>query len=129
MPIVYPATSNSKQNFLTRVATETVSSSVQGCLMYNKNDIPSFDFKVTIKSTKLRFNDGKGWLNNVWFYNIGSGWSVTNFDDTKYGNQTFYTNNPIGEVGLSFYPGEYDLFFYEPASSVNPTFVKRIIVN
>jgi hypothetical protein len=128
MPIVYPATSNSKQNFLTRVATETVSSSLNGCLMYNKNDIPSFDFKVTIKSVNP--TNGSGFSSgNVWFYSVGSGWSVTNFQFDNYGNQTFYTNNPIGEVNLQFGVGKYDLYYYEPASSVNPTFVKRLTVN
>ena len=129
MPIVYPATSNSKQNFLTRIATETVSSSLNGCLMYNKNDIPSFDFKVTIKSVNPTGGGGLGSSSNIWFYSMGSGWSVTNFQMDNYGNQTFYTNNPVGEVGLQFGKGQYDLYYYEPASSVNPTFVKRLTVN
>jgi hypothetical protein len=43
--------------------------------------------------------------------------------------RTFYTNNPINEVGLQFGTGQYDLYYYEPASSINPTFVKRITVN
>ena len=129
MPIVYPATSNSKQNFLTRVATETVSSSLNGCLMYNKNDIPSFDFKVTIKSVNPNVGGRLGSSSNIWFYNMGSGWSVTYFQMDNYGNQTFYSNNPVGEVGLQFEKGQYDLYYYEPASSVNPTFVKRLTVN
>jgi len=128
MPIIYPAIVNDKKNFLTRIATETISTGVQGCLMYNKNDIPTFDFKVTIKSVNPTngsgFNSG-----NVWFYNTGSGWSVTNFQFDNYGNQTFYTNNPVGEVGLEFARGQYDLLFFEPASSKTPTFIKRIIVN
>ena len=128
MPITYPSASNGKQNFLTRIPTETISSSVMGCLMYNKNDIPNFDFKVTIKSVNP-IGGGLGSNSNIWFYNIGSGWSVTNFQMTNYGNQTFYTNNPVGEVGLQFGIGQYDLYYYEPASSVNPTFVKRITVN
>ena len=129
MPITYPLISNSKQNFLTRIATETVSSSINGCLMYNKNDIPSFDFKVTIKSVNPVINSGIGSSSNVWFYSMGSGWSVTNFQFDNYGNQTYYTNNPVGEVSLQFGTGKYDLFYYEPASSANPTFVKRITVN
>jgi hypothetical protein len=54
---------------------------------------------------------------------------VTNFQFDNYGNQTFYTNNPVGEVGLEFARGQYDLLFYEPASSKTPTFIKRITVN
>ena len=125
MPIVYPAIVNEKKNFLTRVLSETITTGVQGCLMYNKNDIPTFDFKVTIKTVNTAGSNG----GNVWYYNIGSGWSVTNFQFDNYGNQTFYTNNPIGEVGLEFMRGQYDLYFYEPANSKTPTFIKRITVN
>jgi hypothetical protein len=125
MPITYPAIVNEKKNFLTRVTTETITSGVQGCLMYNKNDIPTFDFKVTIKTVNAAGSNG----GNVWFYNIGSGWSVTSFQFDNFGNQTFYTNNPVGEVGLEFMKGQYDLYFYEPANAKTPTFVKRITVN
>jgi hypothetical protein len=125
MPITYPAIVNEKKNFLTRVPTETITSGVQGCLMYNKNDIPTFDFKVTIKTVNAAGSNG----GNVWFYNIGSGWSVTSFQFDNFGNQTFYTNNPVGEVGLEFMKGQYDLYFYEPANAKTPTFVKRITVN
>lgn len=128
MPITYPPIVNEKKNFLTRVASETIASGTQGCFMFKKNDIPTFDFKVTIKSVNPTNSSGLSG-GNVWFYNIGSGWSVTNFQFDNYGNQTFYTNNPIGEVGIQFQRGQYDLFFYEPASSKSPTFVKRIIVN
>lgn len=128
MPITYPQRFNNKKNFLTRIATETISKDTIGCLMYIKNDIPSFDFKVIIKSVNL--TDGPGIATkNIWFYSIGSGWSVTNFQFDNFGNQTFYTNNPIGEVGIQFLTGQYVLYFYEPSVSKDPTFIKRLIVN
>lgn len=128
MPITYPKRFNNKKNFLTRVSTETVSKDTTGCLIYVKNDIPSFDFKVIIKSVNP--TNGSGFSSqNVWFYNMGSGWSVTNFQFDNFGNQTFYTNNPIGEVGIQFAVGQYDLFYFEPSVSKNATFIKRLIVN
>jgi hypothetical protein len=124
MPIIYPDRYNGKKNFLTRIATDTISKDTSGCLMYTKNDISSFDFKVTIKSVKPHGTDD----GHVWFYGIGSGWSVTGYQFDNNGNQSFYTNNPVGEVGIGFSKGEYDLYFYEPSTSSNPTFIKRLVV-
>ena len=124
MPITYPDRYNGKKNFLTRIATDTISKDTSGCLMYTKNDISSFDFKVTIKSVKPHGTDD----GHVWFYGIGSGWSVTGYQFDNNGNQSFYTNNPVGEVGIGFSKGEYDLYFYEPSTSSNPTFIKRLVV-
>jgi hypothetical protein len=129
MPIIYPQRYNNKKNFLTRIATETISKDTSGCFIYVKNDIPSFDFKVIVKSVNPTNGSGLGSSQNVWFYSMGSGWSVTNFQFDNFGNQTFYTNNPIGEVSIQFGTGQYDLYFFEPSASKNATFIKRLIVN
>jgi hypothetical protein len=129
MPIIYPQRYNNKKNFLTRIATETISKDTSGCFIYTKNDIPSFDFKVIIKSVNPTNGSGLGSSQNVWFYGMGSGWSVTNFQFDNFGNQTFFTNNPISEVNIQFGTGQYDLYFFEPSASKNATFIKRLIVN
>lgn len=127
MPIIYPSVYNNKKNFLTRIKSDTISSGLDGCLIYQKNGIPSFDFKVTIRSVFPTNNSGFD-SENVWFYGMGSGWSVTNFQFDNFGNQTFYTNNPISEVSIGFRKGKYTLDFYEPSTSKYPTFTKTLVV-
>lgn len=126
MPIIYPATYNGIKNLLVRIPTDTILSSFNNgtatCFIYTKNDIPTFDFKVTVKSIFPPSGQENMWMQN------GTAWSISSFDMHNYGNQTFYTNNPVGPVNIYFYKGEYDLLFYEPANATNPTFIKRLVV-
>jgi hypothetical protein len=127
MPIIYPDRFNGKKNALVRIPNETISKDTQFCFYYQKNDIPTFDYKVIVKSTK-KPGGGLGGGSNIWFYSNNGGWNVSNFDFDNFGNQTFYSQNPIGEISISFGVGEYDLYFYEPSSSPSPTFIKHLIV-
>ena len=131
MPISYPLTYNGKRNFLTRVPFDTVINAVApGCLMYTKNNIANFDLKVIVKS--LNPTDSSSIMSrsqsDFWVFSSGSGWSSTEFLKNDYGNQTFSAKNITGEASLKFWKGKYDIFFFEPATSKNPTFVKRITV-
>ena len=127
MPITYPDRFNGKKNALVRIPSETISKDTQFCFYYQKNDIPTFDYKVIVKSTK-KPDGGLGGGSNIWFYSNNGGWNVSNFDFDNFGNQTFYSQNPIGEISIQFAVGEYDLYFYEPSSSPSPTFIKHLIV-
>lgn len=121
MPISFPTPFNGKKNFLERIKNDTTN--VGGCLMFVNNGIPGITFKVIIKSDEL-------WVvgRNIWGFNGGEGWSWTTWQVDNFGNQSFYTKNPVGEINIGFNPGKYYLYFYEPASSPNPTFTKTLVV-
>ncbi len=123
-PIQYSDTYNSAINFLRKKPIDSIPlSQSQGYLHLTQN-IPGIIFKVTIK-TVLPAN-----TQSVWFYNTSpAGWTVSNFDFTNFGNQTYSVTNYVTPVSLGFSGvGGFDLLFYESSNAIVPTYTKRIII-
>jgi hypothetical protein len=129
MPLLYPPIYNNTKNLLVKVNTDTISQGQQYTFYTKKNEVNNFDFKVIIKGEISNANDStNGRFNGSWGYGIGNGWTVSSFDYSNLGNQTFYNNNLDNAIYLNFNKGNYYLNFYEPSTSQNPTFIKKIVV-
>lgn len=128
MPLLYPPIYNNTKNLLVKVNTDTITQGQQYILYSKKNEVTNFDFKVIIKGELSNLNDStSGKFNGSWSYG-GSSWTVSSFDASNFGNQTFYNNNLDNAIYLNFNKGNYYLNFYEPSTSQNPTFIKKIVV-
>lgn len=129
MPLLFPQSYNGTKNLLERISTDTITQGVQYSLYSKKNEIPIFDFKVVIKGELSNANDStNGKFVGGWGYNIGSSWTVSSYDYSNLGNQTFYNNNLDNGLYLNFNRGNYYLNYYEPSTSPTPTFIKKLVV-
>jgi hypothetical protein len=133
MPIKYPSIYNGRKNILERIESDTLVEGPPGfySVMFSNTGVKNFEFKFLLKADSL-FNDGTatGFQSYYWIYDPGnSNWIVPNvFQFDNYGNQTFFTSDPLPESKIQFKRGSYTLYFYEPSSSVVPTFIKKILV-
>jgi hypothetical protein len=136
MPLKYPSIYNGRKNILERIERDTL---VEGppdfySIIFSNSGVKNLEFKFILKSDSL-FNDGSldgsGVQSNYWNIDIGnSNWTIPNsFQFDNYGNQTFSTTDALPEMRIQFKRGHYTLYFYEPSSSPQPTFVKKIVVN
>lgn len=137
MPFSYPRFFQGKKNYLERISVDTTNELCATCgtLVFVNKGVPSLELKVKITADSVRYVDNQGVVYNDW--NINPSSSQWDYLPSIYGpkcpndvpcSQIYTSKNSIPELFIAFRSGKYYIDFYEPSSSLVPTFRKILVI-